>query len=180
MRRNREYSKHYPCWFITTTMVDWLHLLIDDSYYSVLTESINHYTAKYQADVLGYVWMPNHIHIILFFNAEVRLAELMRDFKKYTAAVIRKKLQEDRRCLVEERLRYEVGTQQYKVWMNRYDAVPLWTRTVLLTKLQYIHSNPVKRGLADKEREYKYSSAAYYAGEETENSVQLRHISNIL
>ena len=50
MRRNRVTIELYAWYFITTTMVDWLHLLLDDSYYMVLSESMNFCCAKYYAE----------------------------------------------------------------------------------------------------------------------------------
>lgn len=179
MRRNRVITEQTPCWFITTTMVDWLPLLLDDSYYAVLSDSINFYCKKYMADICGYVWMPNHIHCIVFFNNSRLLPSFMRDFKKYTAGQIRRKLQTDRGDLVQEKLEYEIRTQQYKIWMDRYDAVPLWKREHILTKLEYIHNNPVKRNLVVEADEYKYSSAWYYSGKQNIDSVQLCNIADI-
>ncbi len=50
MRRNRVTIELYAWYFITTAMVDWLHLLFDDSYYMVLSESKNFSCDKYYAE----------------------------------------------------------------------------------------------------------------------------------
>ncbi len=123
MRRNRVNIEQYACYFITTTMVDWLHLLLDDTYYTVLSDSMNYYCDKYNARVYGYVWMPNHIHCLLYFEDASLMPSLLRDFKKFTSAQIRRKLEEDKSEIVRQRLSYHVRTQKYKIWMDRYDAV---------------------------------------------------------
>ncbi|MDZ4758873.1 MAG: hypothetical protein SGJ10_12150 [Bacteroidota bacterium] len=38
----------------------------------------------------------------------------------------------------------------------------MYNRTVAEQKLDYIHNNPVKKGLCELPEDYKYSSAAYY------------------
>ncbi len=115
MRRNRINIGLYPFYFITTTMVDWLHLLLDDSYYTVLSESMNFCCDKYNARVYGYVWMPNHIHCLLYFEDSLLMPSMLRDFKKFTSGQIRRKLEQDKHKILRERLSHEVRTQQYKI-----------------------------------------------------------------
>ena len=161
-------------------MVDWLHLLLDDSYYRVLSESMNFCGDKYKARVYGYVWMPNHIHCLLYFEDSSLMPSMLRDFKKFTSAQIRRKLEQDKNEFVRERLSHEVRTQKYKIWMDRYDAVPIWKREHVLTKLQYMHDNPVKLALVTAATDYKYSSARFYAEKPQLDSVKLSHIAEIL
>ncbi|MBL7975516.1 MAG: transposase [Candidatus Kapabacteria bacterium] len=180
MRRNRTYSNEYPCWFVTTTFHDWLHLLLDDSYYLVLSNSINYCCEKYSADIIGYVWMPSHIHFVVYFNVESKLSDFMRDFKKFASSVLRRKLQEDNRLLVEQALRYQNRTQEFRIWMSRYDAVPLWTREILLTKINYIHNNPVKCKLCVSRNDYQFSSAGFYESAVSKDIVKVRHVSELI
>jgi len=105
---------------------------------------------------------------------------LLRDFKKYTSVQLRRKLEQDKNELVRTRLWHEVRTQRYKIWMDRYDAVPMWKREHVLTKLQYIHDNPVKRSIVTDATDYKYSSARFYGEKPHLDSVKLYHIAEIL
>jgi GDP-D-mannose dehydratase len=36
---------------------------------------------------------------------------------------------------------------------------------MMISKIKYIHQNPVKRGYVDEERDWRYSSARDYVGE---------------
>jgi len=38
---------------------------------------------------------------------------------------------------------------------------------MLMQKIEYIHFNPVKAGLVREPEDWKYSSASYYAGEDS-------------
>ncbi len=73
----------------------------------------------------------------------------MRDFKKYTA----------------QKAIWEIARMK-KVWQDRYDRQVIWSEKVLLTKIEYIHNNPVKSGLAEVPEAWYYSSAPDYAGRE--------------
>ena len=49
-----------------------------------------------------------------------------------------------------------------KFWMQRFDDEVIRNREMFLTKLRYIHNNPVKAGLVENPEDYKYSSARNY------------------
>jgi len=90
--------------------------------------------------------MPSHLHLVIAINGTV-LSEFMRDLKKYTA---------------QKSLAELCGTNN--IWQQRYDRQVIITEKVLLTKIQYIHHNPVKAGLVDSPGKWPWSSAIDYAG----------------
>ncbi|UCE65712.1 MAG: hypothetical protein JSU85_12745 [Candidatus Zixiibacteriota bacterium] len=53
-----------------------------------------------------------------------------------------------------------------KIWQERYDRQAIWTEKVLMTKINYVHNNPVKSGLLDEAKGWQFSSAADYEGRE--------------
>ncbi len=77
--------------FITATVVDWVDVFYRKSYKDCIIESLE-YCIKNKGMILyGYVIMSNHIHLILQ-SENGKLSDLIRDFKKFTAKVIQKKL----------------------------------------------------------------------------------------
>ncbi len=71
----------------------------------------------------------------------------MRDLKKYTS---QKALHE--------------YSKSGKVWQERYDRQAIWTERVLRTKIEYVHNNPIKAGLASDAHAWYWSSASDYLG----------------
>ena len=106
--------------------------------------------------------MPNHIHLILYFKENNRLSDFMRDFKKYTAYEIRKKIESDGDIKLLNTLRVNYRKQKFKVWMDRFDDVFLESIKILEIKLDYIHLNPVRKGICKDPVEYDYSRAHFY------------------
>ena len=106
--------------------------------------------------------MPNHIHLILYFNKENYLSAYMRDFKKYTSYKTRMMIIEDGATKLVNALRYENRNQKFKIWMDRFDDVYLESPYILETKLDYIHYNPVEKNLCVDPLDYPYSSAYFY------------------
>ncbi len=85
----------------------------------------------------------------------------MRDFKKFTSTHIRKIIERNDSELL-EKLRFENRKQKFKVWMDRFDDVVIRSTKILMIKLNYIHYNPVNKGLVNRPEDYKHSSAGFY------------------
>ncbi len=160
--RKRDILELYNCFVITTTFNNWLKLLFEDKYYFEILNSIKFCLNKYNAELIAYVLMPNHIHLVLFYNEKTDVSGFMRDFKKYTSTRIRQLLEKDGKTTIVENLRYNINLQKFKIWKDRFDAVIIKHKNVLLTKINYIHNNPVKYGLVEKEEDWKYSSSGFY------------------
>ncbi len=142
-------QKNGNCFFITTTFKDWKKLGEVEGFYGCLADSLNYCTEKYMAQIAGYVLMPSHLHLLLFINGET-LSDFMRDFKKYIA----------------QKKAVDHGINSSAIWEPRYDRVAISTISVLKSKLNYIHDNPVRSGLVAKQHEWYWSSAADYLTDE--------------
>ncbi|MCF7811883.1 transposase [bacterium] len=132
------------CFFITTTFYNHIKYGEISGVYEELAGSIKNRLEKYDAKLIGYVFMPSHIHLILDIDG-AKLSGFVRDFKKFTSQKSLKHLK-----------------SQPSLWQERYDKVVIVKHKVLETKLNYIHNNPVKDGLVDKHEEWYWSSAADY------------------
>lgn len=70
--------------FITITVVDWIDLFTRRSYCEILDNSLNYCINNKGLKIHAYVYMTNHIHLIIS-SEENKLNEIVRDFKKYTS-----------------------------------------------------------------------------------------------
>ncbi len=52
--------------------------------------------------------------------------------------------------------------QNKKVWSKRFHDEVIRNQEMFLSRLRYIHNNPVEAGLVSRPEEYKYSSARDY------------------
>ena len=98
---------------------------------------------SYGLRVFGYVVMPEHVHLLL--------SEPNRD----TLAVAIKSLKQG----VSRRL---IGAAEH-FWQKRYYDFNVRNYDQLVEKLQYIHRNPVKRGLCAAPEDWKWGSFRHYA-----------------
>jgi putative transposase len=117
---------------------------------------------RYQFVVVGYVIMPEHIHLLISEQQEKNPSIIMQALKLGFA----------RRIVVEEkRLRSlsQTGllhhTPQH-IWQKRFYDFNVWTEHKRIEKLRYMHRNPVKRGLVESPELWPWSSfRAYFLSE---------------
>ncbi len=161
--RNRNLLKDEQCFFVTTTCNKWLKLIDSIDNITIVADSITFLCNKYKADILGYVVMPNHLHLIIFFRETNNLSNYMRDLKKYTSTQLRKSL--DKNGVDLTSIKHEVRDQKFKIWQDRFDDVFIVSKEVLYTKLNYIHNNPLQQHwqLAQTPEDFPYSSACFYS-----------------
>jgi len=118
--------------------------------------------------VYGYVIMSNHVHLVVQ-SSEGKLSDLLRDFKKFTANTILRKIQnepESRREWMLERFKLATEShsrnKNYQLWQYGNHAEEIYTAKFMWSKLDYIHMNPVRAGIVERASDYIYSSASNY------------------
>lgn len=167
-------------YFVTLTIVGWIDVFTRIGQKRVLIDSLQYCQKEKGLELYAYCIMPNHIHMICKAMEDLSLAEIMRDFKKFTSKHIIKKIVEEPESRRDWMLKYFENAcehlkrdQNYKVWQNGYHSEILYSRKFLLQKLNYIHNNPVKAGIVSKPEHYLSSSARIYAGLDLENGEDL-------
>jgi putative transposase len=164
-RYNHKDFADFNCFFITTSIFNKEHLLLDENICKMIVENFVFYNKKYNAKLLAYVLMSNHIHFVIWFDKEEEaqspVSEYMRDFKKYLSTQIIKYLEKNRGEFLRKFI-CVIKKQDYKIWEDNFDGVHLYTKKVCEEKIDYIHDNPVKAELVKFPEDYKYSSAKFY------------------
>jgi len=154
---------HHPQFF-TATILEWKPLLKDDGYKDIIIDSLKFLNDEKSIIIYGYVFMPNHIHLIWQIQDGFTREKIQMRFLKFTAQQMKFKLLKDNPSALEQ---YRVNAKDriYQFWERNPLSVDLWSEAVFDQKLEYIHNNPLqeKWHLADLPENYRYSSAGYYA-----------------
>ena len=125
----------------------------------------------YHADIIAYVIMPNHLHVIVHLNKKgFALNTIIANGKRFMAYEIINRLKEKENVELLDRLenlvteRERKKGQLHKVFKDSFDAKAIITQHFLMQKINYIHNNPVsgKWMLAKDFIEYEHSSASFY------------------
>jgi len=165
-RRGRSNLTEERFYFVTTTVVKFTPLFTNQQFCDILISNIKHYREKYKFVVLSFVIMPSHFHWVLIVNPKYgTISDIMRDIKKFSAWQIFDILEE---CNNQNFLKIfqqsaeGIKDQEKKLWMPRFDDEVIRNQQMFWAKLNYIHNNPVKAGLVNRVKDYKYSSARNY------------------
>jgi putative transposase len=94
--------------------------------------------------VLGYVVMPEHVHLLLSEPETTRLATALQALKQSVSRTLALRHREP-------------------FWEQRYYDFNVRSHPKHIEKLRYIHRNPVRRGLVAKPEDWVWSSFRHYA-----------------
>lgn len=167
-------------YFWTATIHNWENLLMNDALKMEIINALKYLKHRKLITLYAFVIMPNHIHLIWSISGNNRKESPMASLLKFTAHQYKQYL----KLYAPGRLPdYYVGTREknYEFWQRDPLAIPLFTRAVILQKLDYIHRNPVSKrwALVEHYDDYRFSSAKYYNGGEDEFEL-LTNIQTIL
>jgi putative transposase len=159
-------DENFP-YFCTITVLDWLPVLIEARYIDPMIESLRFCRERKGLRLHAFVIMPHHMHLIA--SAGERLHEIMRDFKRFTSRAIHDRLKEDGRSTLLDWLKSatERARQQRDelgLWQSGFHPQAIYSRSVLVQKLAYLHANPSRKGLVARPEDWWYSSAGFYSG----------------
>ncbi len=112
---------------------------------------------RYQFVVVGYVVMPEHIHLLLSEPARGTPSTVMQVVKQRYA---RRLLHKTKRKSGQRELWPQ---EEHRVWQRRFYDFNVWGERKRIEKLRYMHRNPVKRALVHEPEQWVWSSYRSYA-----------------
>jgi putative transposase len=114
------------------------------------------------ASIVGYVVMPEHVHLLLSEPKKGTLAKLLQVLKQRVSRAMRGRTR--RRVSGQVSLNFPVsfiGLRRF--WQRRYFEFNVYSARKIREKLDYIHTNPVKRRLVVHPKDWPWSSWGLYA-----------------
>ena len=156
-------------YFVTITVINWIAVFIRREYKDFLVDQLEHCQKNKGLKIYAYVIMSSHLHLVCSSDENLKLSDILRDFKTYTSKEMIKKIQnnsgESRREWMLE-LFFSAGksnslNKKYQFWQNGNMPVvlPLQYPNMIDQKINYIHENPVREGIVLESEDYYYSSA---------------------
>jgi REP element-mobilizing transposase RayT len=174
-------------YFITFTCYRWLPLFEKTAAFDAVYRWFDYLHEK-SISVCGYVIMPNHLHVLLYFpQMPQSLNRIIANAKRFMAyAIISRLEQAGERDLLEglygcvSQRECQKG-QRHRLFEGSFDAKECYSREFVVQKLDYIHHNPVrgKWQLAADFAQYPHSSASFYEKGQG-GYAKLLHIGEIL
>jgi len=131
-----------------------------------LADSINAARHDLEFDLWAYVFMPDHVHLIIYPRARIYdIAVIRTAIKKPISKVALSWLRENDPQWIPRLTRNRGRRIETHFWQSGggYDR-NIESREALLMMIDYIHLNPVRKGYADRPEEWKWSSAGHFLG----------------
>jgi hypothetical protein len=111
--------------------------------------------------------MENHLHSIVFGE---NLSDKLRLTKSFMARQIVDTMYDLNNFnhlekIQSRKLKHKIRTD-YQVWEEGFHPKQINSGEIMSQKMEYIHFNPAARGFVDRPRDWRYTSAGNYGGEE--------------
>ena len=147
--------------FITTSCYRRQPLLGSARNRSLFLRALEQVRRRYQFVVVGYVVMPEHIHLLLSEpergNPSVVMQALKQGFARRLLGRLRRR-QSGRQSAL-----WDAALGEGHIWQRRFYDFVVRTERKRVEKLRYMHRNPVKRGLVLEPEQWRWSSYRHYA-----------------
>jgi len=133
---------------------------------NVFVEALGKMRQRYQFLLVGYVVMPEHVHLLISEPSGSAPSIILKVLKQRVARDLRK--QDSCRCAGQLQLSLtEGGAALPRYWQPRFYDFNVYSAGKKREKLDYMHANPVTRGLVKHPKDWPWSSFSFYAKGET-------------
>ncbi|MBL4885171.1 MAG: transposase [Planctomycetaceae bacterium] len=156
MPKQKIYDDKRYAHFVTFSCYRRRRLLDNDQARKIVQGVLNSQLEKQNAKLTGFVIMPNHVHAVVWFPLPGQLSYFMKQWKQISSRDIRQ-------IVLPTLNEYRSKTKDDDpFWQRKYYAFHIEDSSKLEEKLQYMHLNPVRAGLAERAIDWQWSSARYY------------------
>ena len=161
-KRLKRYYGQGELHFLTFSCYRRLPLLGTVRARNLLVKELRKVREEYGFFLVGYVIMPNHLHMLVSEPKKKTLSTVLQMLKQ---RVSRKMRRSDRREPgTQLRLAFPGCTENLsRFWQSRFYDFNVYSHNKKKEKLEYMHANPVQRRLVRHPKDWPWSSFSFYA-----------------
>ena len=149
--------------FLTFSCYERLPLFGNDAIKDEFAKRLELIHARRGFKLCAWVVMPEHVHLIIVPNLdEVSTPQILSAIKRPFAEFVLRRWKQLKAPILKKIC---VASNRYRFWQagGGYDR-NIRDEDEMLRKVEYVHVNPVNRGLVDKPVDWRWSSARWFAG----------------
>ncbi len=171
MERHKHLKKYNDAsiHFVTTKTHENIPYFRDEKCCYILIDELEFYRKHYGFQIYGYVIMPDHIHLLLFWDIyekpDLTISKIIQGIKSHSAKMIidylAKTHKPPERCREEEDKPHRRKWTK-KIWHEGYYDFNIQEEEKFFEKLEYIHNNPFKCEMIKNPISYPFSSREFY------------------
>lgn len=134
--------------FVTFSCCKRLPLLKTKTAMTLFVAELVRARAEYHFRLVGYVLMPNHVHLLMSEPPKGSVSTVLQMLKQRVARGMKR---DGRSPSLED------GEEPRSFWQPRFYDFNVYNRGKVVEKLHYMHANPVKNGLVKHPRDRAWS-----------------------
>ena len=139
-------------------------MLTNDHWRTALSHGIDAACLQYAIDLVAFVFMPEHVHLLVFPRTQKpELDSFLARIKQPVSSFVHRALEQSGSRLIDQlTVQERPGKKCFRFWQEGpgYDR-NLDRPSTIEASLNYIHCNPVARGLCARAVDWKWSSARF-------------------
>jgi putative transposase len=146
--------------FVTFSCYKRLPLLGSVRARNVFVKVLGEARAKFGLAILGYVVMPEHVHLLISEPPNSTPSSFLQVLKQRVSRQLR---QQSEMAISQCSQRTDTRLSNLPhFWQDRFHDFNVWSRKKRNEKIHYMHMNPVERSLVRHPREWLWSSYSFY------------------
>jgi putative transposase len=162
-------SQDSPALYITIVTKDRLPVFRTDQMKEVVCRAIDEARKSAGFLLFAYVIMWDHMHLLT--SRPSTTSNVLRVLKGITARRLIDYLKANNHFSSLAKLQHQERDRNYKysLWQTEKNVLPVFSESMFIEKVNYIHQNPVRAGLCEGAEEYQWSSARIWKRRLCEN-----------
>ncbi|MGR3221270.1 MAG: transposase [Candidatus Anammoxibacter sp.] len=168
--------------FVTGSVGGYLPVFEDNGLLQLFIDAINNTLKSYGITMTAWVIMPEHYHLLIWNENGEQIKKFMqavlsRSSSKILTFIKSQNIEKvyewkfnrksvpgkvKRNYLLTVFRNNANGKVTYSFWKEQCRGIPMWGAKKIKTHIDYIHANPLRRGLVSSPDDYKLSSYNYW------------------
>jgi putative transposase len=138
--------------------------VINDEINAIITNTLYEFIKNGNVILIGYVIMPEHLHLVLIPGSGIETGRLIGNIKRVSAKAIHELMKTKQHDLLREFYITRNRLPRFAFWQRRCFDFTCRTEKDVWEKINYCHNNPVVRKLVGNPEDWKWSSCRWYMG----------------
>jgi putative transposase len=151
-------SRDTPALYLTAVAKDRLPVFRTDTIKLITCLALDEARTSGGFSIYAYVIMPDHLHVIT--DSVLKPSKVLQHINGIISRRVIDHLKERGHNASLQKLRRESGARghRYSLWDHHSNALPVFSESMFIQKVDYIHQNPVRAGLVERAEDYHWSS----------------------
>jgi REP element-mobilizing transposase RayT len=169
-----------PCLSITSVARDRLPVFRVDAMKRIVCAALDEARHSGGFAIFAYAIMTDHLHLIT--DGALKPSDTLRFINGISSHRVISYLRENQYTTSLAKLRdtQKARGHAYSLWDGHSNVLPVFSETFFMQRVNYIHQNPVRAGLAERAEDYPWSSARCWSRRILEDEPLLMDLSKIV